>query len=311
MTFRRILIPVLPEQDLGPSFHQALEFANNFDASLTLLTIIEDLAELKELASYSITTLDLLDKTTQAYYHQLNAHTHELKKQYPRISFNTLIRVGIPFIEIIKAANENQTDLIIIDTHLHAKTTTCQWGSTTRHLMRKSNIPIWSVHEKQQSIKRIVAAIDVTTSSSTEFNEKIISIAHEFSAICQAELLPCHAWRLETEGYLRKWNSYTDLDIALVAKQLREDRADRLKSLISPYEASGTQINIRMLEGDPKQIVPQFVKKEDIDLVVMGSLSRTGIAGLLMGNSAEYMLDALKCSVVTIKPDDFCSPVLS
>ena len=105
--------------------------------------------------------------------------------------------------------------------------------------------------------------------------------------------------------------SYTDLDIALVAKQLREDRADRLKSLISPYEASGTPINIRMLEGDPKQIIPQFVKQEDIDLVVLGSLSRTGIAGLLMGNSAEYMLDALKCSVVTIKPDDFSSPVLS
>jgi nucleotide-binding universal stress UspA family protein len=41
----------------------------------------------------------------------------------------------------------------------------------------------------------------------------------------------------------------------------------------------------------------------------MGSVSRSGIAGLLLGNTAERLLDRVQCSLLTIKPRDFVSPV--
>ncbi|HEX6885840.1 MAG TPA: universal stress protein, partial [Planctomycetota bacterium] len=43
--------------------------------------------------------------------------------------------------------------------------------------------------------------------------------------------------------------------------------------------------------------------------LVMGSVSRGGIAGLLLGNTAERLLDRVSCSLLTIKPQDFVSPV--
>jgi nucleotide-binding universal stress UspA family protein len=41
----------------------------------------------------------------------------------------------------------------------------------------------------------------------------------------------------------------------------------------------------------------------------MGTVSRTGVAGLLIGNTAEKLLQKVNCSVLAVKPDDFSTPV--
>lgn len=311
MTYRRLLVPVSPEQVLGPAFHQALAFADQQKAVVTLLTVVEDLEEIQELTKHSFTTLDLLDKATATYHQQLKEHVAVLRQQYPHVTFGTQIRMGIPFIEIIKSAAEGKADLIIIDTHRQHKQSACQWGSTTRHLMRKSPTPIWAIHHNQSKIQRVVASVDVTGEDSEGLNETILALAHEFASVNEASLYPCHAWRLETEGYLRKWNHCTDLDIALIAKELRSERSARLRNLLLPYEQLTTPVHSRLLEGDARKALPDFVRKEEIDLVIMGTLSRTGIAGFLMGNTAESMLDELQCSVITLKPKGFRSPILA
>jgi hypothetical protein len=46
------------------------------------------------------------------------------------------------------------------------------------------------------------------------------------------------------------------------------------------------------------------------DLVVRGTISRAGIAGLSIGNTAERMLGHLDCSMLTVKATDFVCPVM-
>jgi nucleotide-binding universal stress UspA family protein len=46
-----------------------------------------------------------------------------------------------------------------------------------------------------------------------------------------------------------------------------------------------------------------------IDLVVMGTVARSGIRGLVMGNTAERVLQRLRGSVLAVKPPGFVSPV--
>jgi nucleotide-binding universal stress UspA family protein len=41
----------------------------------------------------------------------------------------------------------------------------------------------------------------------------------------------------------------------------------------------------------------------------MGTVARIGIPGLLIGNTAETILDQLDCSVLAVKPPGFVSPV--
>ena len=65
-----------------------------------------------------------------------------------------------------------------------------------------------------------------------------------------------------------------------------------------------------LLKGWPRDEIPAFAKKVKADLVVMGTVARTGIPGFFMGNTAETILNKLDCSVLAIKPFDFKTPVI-
>ena len=64
-----------------------------------------------------------------------------------------------------------------------------------------------------------------------------------------------------------------------------------------------------MIKGPPGRIVPEFVRAHRINLLVMGTVARTGLPGLIMGNTAEQVLDAVRCSVIAVKPSNFVSPL--
>jgi nucleotide-binding universal stress UspA family protein len=52
-----------------------------------------------------------------------------------------------------------------------------------------------------------------------------------------------------------------------------------------------------------------MAKQLHVDLVVMGTVARTGIAGLFIGNTAETILEQLQCSVLAVNPLGFVSPL--
>ena len=64
----------------------------------------------------------------------------------------------------------------------------------------------------------------------------------------------------------------------------------------------------RLCEDD-YPVVSEFSQGLGADLVVMGTVARTGIAGLFIGNTAEAILDQLACSVLAVKPSGFVTPV--
>ncbi len=311
MIFSKILVPIAPEQEINDSLHQAFQLANRCSSQVILLSIIKELDEFKEIHHISGTALDMLDRATQCYHNALKEHVHILREKYPKIKFATKVRIGIPFIEIIKEAAESNASLIIIDSYRRIKKEACQRGSNTLNLMRKSEVPIWSVSKSPRAIKNVVVAIDLTNRDYKDFNTKLISLAVEFCSNIGASLTFCHVWKLESEGFLRDWSGYSDIDIALLSQKMRNERMDRLNSLLLPYaDSSVSPINVKLLEGEPREILPQYVVDKNVDLVILGSMSRTGISGFVMGNTAESMINQLGCSVITLKPDSFRSPIL-
>lgn len=51
------------------------------------------------------------------------------------------------------------------------------------------------------------------------------------------------------------------------------------------------------------------LSKEGVELVVMGTVARTGLPGFIIGDTAEKALTTVDCSVLAVKPDSFVSPV--
>ena len=69
------------------------------------------------------------------------------------------------------------------------------------------------------------------------------------------------------------------------------------------------QDRVHLLKGEPEDVIPQFARDNAVDLIVMGTVALTGIAGLLIGSTAERLLRHVECSLLTVKPEEFVSPV--
>jgi nucleotide-binding universal stress UspA family protein len=52
-----------------------------------------------------------------------------------------------------------------------------------------------------------------------------------------------------------------------------------------------------------------MTREHEIDLVVMGTVARSGLSGILIGNTAEKVLGKVRCAVLAIKPAGFVSPI--
>ena len=64
-----------------------------------------------------------------------------------------------------------------------------------------------------------------------------------------------------------------------------------------------------LVKGPARKEIPELATRIEADLVVMGTVARTGIPGFIMGNTAETILNRIESSVLAIKPPSFATPV--
>jgi len=73
-----------------------------------------------------------------------------------------------------------------------------------------------------------------------------------------------------------------------------------LESFVSKSNAT-IKYTPHVTAGRPYNEIPSFAKKQNMDLVVLGNIGRTGISGLIVGNTAEKILQRLSVDVFIIK----------
>ena len=82
-----------------------------------------------------------------------------------------------------------------------------------------------------------------------------------------------------------------------------------MDEFLKKHASSVDSENIELIEGRAPETIETFVRDNAVDLVVMGTVARSGLAGKLIGNTAEQILDRIECSVLAMKPYDFQSPI--
>lgn len=65
-----------------------------------------------------------------------------------------------------------------------------------------------------------------------------------------------------------------------------------------------------LVKGWAREEIPALAKQLAADVIVMGTVARTGVPGFIMGNTAETILNQIDCSVLAIKPPGFETPVI-
>jgi nucleotide-binding universal stress UspA family protein len=186
------------------------------------------------------------------------------------------------------------------------------FGSIAMHLMRKCPCPVWVVKEGDERYDRVIAAVDPDQldEQRNKLSVKIMDLATSLATLEQSELLVVHAWSLYGETILRGGVGRIDREeIDRLAREAEAEHRDRLNTLLQKYELQDLRHRMLLIKGEAARVIPELAKTKRADLIVMGTLSRSGVAGFLIGNTAEKILHKVDCSVLAVKPDGFVTPV--
>jgi len=223
---------------------------------------------------------------------------------------------GRPFLEIIHEAYSFKADLVIKDALGEGPKRGGLFGSTALHLLRKAPCPVWMVKRGEpRRYRRIVAAIDPDPSDTVaaEVAVDVLRLASTVAAAEDSTLEVVHAWWVPSELLLRSPRLRLPLDeVKTLARSIRREAKHRMsetleKAQLGEAQREKDQVVVTLRKGRPFEVIAARAK--EADLVVMATVSRTGIPGLVVGNTAESVFQRLDTSLLAIKPQGFESPI--
>ena len=186
------------------------------------------------------------------------------------------------------------------------------FGSTIMHLMRKCPCPVWVLKSTQrQPYARILAAVDPDPSDDEKnaLNEKILELGSSLAEVEGSELHIVHTWAPIKVGGLRAGEKFGPYTVDEIVREIQEVHQKWLDKLLGKYDLAHLKHQVHLLEGEARSLIPALAKQKEINLIVMGTVCRTGIPGFFIGNTAETVLQRVDCSVLTVKPDGFVTLV--
>jgi nucleotide-binding universal stress UspA family protein len=303
--FKNILYVTETTMDQVSAVARAVSLAENNQANLTIIDVISPVADSHK-GEAMAGRMKALETLVQPYQHRL------------KIQLDVLMGRRV-FIEVIRAVLRNGYDLVI-KAEENPNFLKRLFGSDDVQLLRKCPCPLWLMKlPENPNYKCIVAAVDFDPMKSTaveqDLNQEILELASSLAISDFAALHLAHAWKAFAEKtmHARGVNTNTGI-VAHVEKEylLHQNGlyklSEALKNRIGKDAYTYLSPDFHLPKGSAKKMIPALAADLKADLVVMGTAARTGIAGIVFGNTAEAILDHLKCSLLVIKPSDFKTP---
>lgn len=307
--FSKILALRGPGAQGESALRSAARVALSHKARLTVLSVLEEFPP--KMLSQNPAIAALWNEVVNEVSSKLQTDVSALREQ--GLDADAKVANGTPFIEVIREVMRGGYDLVMKDSESRGRLKSMfSLGSNDMHLLRKCPCPVWVVRPSRRvKFTRILAAVDPDPFNEERdgLNLKIMELAVSIARSENAKLIIVHAWGLASENLMRARSLVSETDIEAYLNETHAMHRKRLKELISRFDLTGIEYETHLLKGEAWKIIPELEKATKADLVVMGTVGRTGLQGLVMGNTAEGILNAISCSVLAVKPEGFVSPV--
>lgn len=308
--FKNILLVLDPMVSDATTVSLAVSLAGRNHADLTLISVLEKLPDEIYMRDAPVPTGELLEREKKDRREQLQTLIESIGVSGGKVRMRVVF--GTPFLEIIRQVLRDRHDLVMVTPERTDGVKERLFGSTTMHLMRKCPCPVWAIKSaSQQRFTRILAAVD-PSSPDDEHNaldRLVMDLASSLASLEQGELHVIHAWNLPGETRIRGRGVITQGELDMWLHGVRARRETQISELLAHYASTDLRPKVHLIKGQAGEEIPELVRKEGIDLLVMGSVCRTGVAGFFIGNTAETVLAQVECSVLSVKPEGFATPV--
>jgi universal stress protein E len=306
--FHKILVPIDFSEPSLAALSQAVELVKVFDAAVTVVHVIPPVDSLagagtgpEVLGPWHPTanTAMVEERLHSGSEDQLRQAVAEYRGQHVDIDYRVVW--GAPFREVIHTVQEEGYDLVVIGTRGRSAISRMLVGSTATKLVRKCPCPVWVVKpEAKTSLSAILAPIDFS-----DVSHESLRLAGALAVQLKCTLHLLHVFAPE-HAYL--FDLLVDEEFDIRPPWRRHEVISQLHAFA---RESGVALEpvLHVDRGDVAGQILATAEKIDAGLVVMGTLGRAGVAGLLIGNTAEKVLHHSERPLLAIKPVGYVSPV--
>lgn len=232
-----------------------------------------------------------------------------LTAKHPGLRVTVDIQIGGLEISAIRAVLAEHHDLLIKAPEGSGDGHKKLFSSNDKKLIRKCPCPVWMMKpSRKPHFQRVLAAVDIDRSRSKKATlaKRILALATSLAEQGGGELFILHAWEWKNE-YKFRARAITDETLESLSCDMQAAHQAEMDKFACHCAYGHSSLHV--VKGPAEDVIPNFVDTHDIDLVVMGTVGRGGIPGLLIGNTAESVINSVNCSVLALKPDGFETPV--
>ncbi|KAF7766732.1 universal stress protein E [Pseudoalteromonas undina] len=303
-TIKRIIAVIDPTKDDQNALARSIDLAKKSGASITAFMTVYDF-------SYEMTTMlsgDEREAMRQAVLKDRELWLKDLISPYQNINIDTqVIWHNRPYEAIINTVINDKYDLVIKGTHQHGALKAVIFTPTDWHLVRKCPTPVLFVKDMQWPAQgNILAAVNAVSENEQHLslNKRIIKDAQFLCELANAKLNLVNAYPATPVNIAIE---IPEFNPGLYNESVKKHHIESTNELANEFNLTSDQCFIE--EGLPEDVIPDVASRLNSELVVIGTVGRTGLSAALVGNTAEHVIDSLDCDVLALKPDGYVSPL--
>jgi universal stress protein E len=292
---KNILVAVNREDDSRLVLEKVEKLARASTASVFVIRVIYE-----NIVEYDIPGKDDLHKIKtfimQSEEEYLESLLDEFRGRFKSIESATLWNKRV-WEAITDAAREFEADLIVKVANVESRIQEVIHTPDDWNLLRNSSVPVMLVKADAWVTEPVIAAaINTIDEEHEELNLSILQEAAHISTVLGGDLHVVNAFPL-----FEPWAGelVAGYDYEKVRVEVESDIRKRVTFLAGQHDIEIEMLHVR--EGKTSMVIKDVLEECNAEILVMGSAGRSGVAGLVVGNTSEAILHLLNTDVVTLR----------
>jgi len=214
--------------------------------------------------------------------------------------------------EILRCAEENNADLIIMATHGRSGRKRWVLGNVADKVLQASKIPVWLVraglpedipYDKWPK-RTILVPLDGSELAETVLPQAEALVKQRGTEptdivllrVCEPPAAPSY-YAPELSGVPLNWGEYLDQEVA----KGKEIAKEYLAKIAERFQNTGISVSSEVLVGKAADEIVDYANKHPFNIIVMASHGRSGLSRWVYGSVADNVLSGVSSPILLIR----------
>lgn len=203
--------------------------------------------------------------------------------------------------EILAVADELKPDIIFKSAYSETMLKRLFITSSSWQLIRNCTYPLWLAQHDSWEGSTLCAALDPlhVSDKPAYLDNELIKISEALSRTLALKANYLHSYAAVSQSQLFGTEQSEDYKRYLV--DFSQTHKDAFEKLLANYPKIAKNQQF-LLKGLAEEIIPEFVKQHKVGLMIMGAVARDSLDNLLIGHTAERVLELIECDLLVVHP---------